>query len=152
MSSKRKATEEENPNKSISKKKIVEKNKKIAMSKSDKRYPESKDRDEIDESSKVADEVDELFGRITKVNQQKKERNEADCLIQNKERKQKEELAVKIKRAELESNQAQMIISPDPPVHRWDKESGLPVYKYTALKVGDGGGTPLCPFDCNCCF
>lgn len=44
------------------------------------------------------------------------------------------------------------IISPDPPVHRIDKETGLKVYKYAALKVGDGGGTPLCPFDCDCCF
>lgn len=44
------------------------------------------------------------------------------------------------------------IISPDPPVHRIDKESGLKVYKYAGLKVGEGGGTPLCPFDCDCCF
>mmetsp|Transcript_29405 Transcript_29405/g.54442 ORF Transcript_29405/g.54442 Transcript_29405/m.54442 type:complete len:180 (-) Transcript_29405:281-820(-) len=44
------------------------------------------------------------------------------------------------------------IISPNPPVHRFDQSTGLPVYKYTALLVGDGGGTPLCPFDCECCF
>lgn len=45
-----------------------------------------------------------------------------------------------------------LIISPNPAVHRFDKATGLPVYKYTALLVGDGGGTPLCPFDCACCF
>eukprot|EP01041_Mallomonas_annulata_P005901 gene5901-11913_t len=45
-----------------------------------------------------------------------------------------------------------VIISPDPPVHRYDKESGLPVYKAHLLLVGKGGGTPLCPFDCDCCF
>ena len=45
-----------------------------------------------------------------------------------------------------------VIISPNPPIHRWDKESGLPVYKCRALKTEDGGGTALCPFDCNCCF
>jgi hypothetical protein len=44
------------------------------------------------------------------------------------------------------------IISPDPPVHRVDAASGLPVYKAHLLKVGEGGGTPLCPFDCDCCF
>lgn len=44
------------------------------------------------------------------------------------------------------------IISPNPAVHRFDQATGLPVYKYTALLVGDGGGTDLCPFDCNCCF
>ena len=44
------------------------------------------------------------------------------------------------------------IVSPNPPVHRYDKATGLPVYKYTALLVGDGGGTSQCPFDCDCCF
>lgn len=44
------------------------------------------------------------------------------------------------------------IINPEAPVHRVDKESGLPVYKAHLLKVGEGGGTALCPFDCNCCF
>jgi hypothetical protein len=44
------------------------------------------------------------------------------------------------------------IISPDPPVERIDKESGLKVYKAHLLRIGEGGGTPLCPFDCDCCF
>ena len=44
------------------------------------------------------------------------------------------------------------IINPEAPVERIDPESGFPVYKAHLLKVGEGGGTPLCPFDCNCCF
>jgi hypothetical protein len=44
------------------------------------------------------------------------------------------------------------IINPEAPLHRVDKETGLPVYKAHLLRVGEGGGTPLCPFDCNCCF
>lgn len=44
------------------------------------------------------------------------------------------------------------IISPEAPLERIDAESGLPVYKAHLLKVGEGGGTPLCPFDCDCCF
>eukprot|EP01039_Chlorochromonas_danica_P007502 gene7504-8299_t len=44
------------------------------------------------------------------------------------------------------------IISPEAPLERIDAESGLPVYKAHILKVGEGGGTPLCPFDCDCCF
>ena len=47
---------------------------------------------------------------------------------------------------------AYTIISPEAPLERIDKASGLPVYKAHLLKVGDGGGTPLCPFDCDCCF
>lgn len=39
-----------------------------------------------------------------------------------------------------------------PSVHRWTSE-GLPVYKYFHLGMKqEDGGTPLCPFDCKCCF
>lgn len=44
------------------------------------------------------------------------------------------------------------IVSPDAPVERIDRASGYPVYKAHLLKVGEGGGTPQCPFDCVCCF
>lgn len=44
------------------------------------------------------------------------------------------------------------IISPEAPLERIDKETGLPVYKAHILRVGEGGGTALCPFDCDCCF
>jgi hypothetical protein len=44
------------------------------------------------------------------------------------------------------------IVNPEAPLERIDPESGLPVYKAHILKVGDGGGTALCPFDCACCF
>ncbi|CAE8713304.1 unnamed protein product [Polarella glacialis] len=29
---------------------------------------------------------------------------------------------------------------------------GMRIFKTHLLKVGDGGGTPQCPFDCDCCF
>ena len=29
---------------------------------------------------------------------------------------------------------------------------GLPIYDWDELRIGQGGGTDLCPFDCNCCF
>ncbi|BGP17709.1 hypothetical protein JCM10213_005289 [Rhodosporidiobolus nylandii] len=31
-------------------------------------------------------------------------------------------------------------------------EDGLPIYDTTELKIGLGGDTELCPFDCDCCF
>lgn len=37
-------------------------------------------------------------------------------------------------------------------VHRIDRASGFNVYKVHHLGIGRGGGTPLCPFDCRCCF
>jgi hypothetical protein len=31
-------------------------------------------------------------------------------------------------------------------------EDGLPIFTPKELKIGLGGDTDLCPFDCNCCF
>lgn len=31
-------------------------------------------------------------------------------------------------------------------------EDGLPIFSPKELKIGMGGGTDLCPFDCNCCY
>lgn len=53
---------------------------------------------------------------------------------------------------QLKSEYSKVIISPEAPIERIDLESGLPVYKAHLLRVGEGGGTNLCPFDCDCCF
>ena len=40
----------------------------------------------------------------------------------------------------------------NPQVHRYAAD-GLPVYKHFHLGMDQqDGGTPLCPFDCDCCF
>lgn len=31
-------------------------------------------------------------------------------------------------------------------------EDGFPIFTPNELKIGMGGGTDLCPFDCNCCY
>lgn len=42
------------------------------------------------------------------------------------------------------------IISIDP--IGYDEESGMKIYREDQLNLGKGGNTPLCPFDCDCCF
>ena len=37
-------------------------------------------------------------------------------------------------------------------VHRVDQRTGLNVFKAHHLGIGRGGYTPLCPFDCKCCY
>lgn len=37
------------------------------------------------------------------------------------------------------------------PARRLDKD-GWPIYTEEELKIGQGGDTELCPFDCDCCF
>ena len=36
--------------------------------------------------------------------------------------------------------------------YRVDQETGMKIYSASSLKIGQGGGTDLCPFDCQCCF
>ncbi len=40
----------------------------------------------------------------------------------------------------------------EPTPARFDSESGLNIYREADLRIGQGGGTADCPFDCNCCF
>jgi hypothetical protein len=102
-------------------------------------------------------EIDDLFGKLSK---KRSELQDAERDKPSAAKKIKGGMTV-IKSAEpemdstyglLTCNQAARIVSPDAPVHRFDRASGLPVYKAHLLKVGEGGGTPLCPFDCDCCF
>ncbi|KAH0479618.1 MAG: uncharacterized protein KVP18_001972 [Porospora cf. gigantea A] len=37
------------------------------------------------------------------------------------------------------------------PQRRLDTD-GWPIFSLEELNVGQGGGTDLCPFDCECCF
>ena len=101
----------------------------------------------IEVLKEVSQEIDDLFKSIKEKKIEKKEeslRKEAQDKLEYK----------KLKKLKAEKNTVPpgLIISPEAPIHRWDTESGLPVYKAHLLKVGEGGGTSLCPFDCDCCF
>ena len=90
-------------------------------------------------------EIDELFSSFRNA---KREKNEMQEISNKKNADQERKRLIAMKNKKKENR----IINPEAPVHRIDQSSGLPVYKAHLLKVGDGGGTPLCPFDCNCCF
>ena len=119
--------------------------------------------------TKASEEIDNLFGDL------KKNKNETKSVIAiEKSTKKRKELTddlnmdgistTKVTKARKEteegnqphgvikSNNPRIIISPEAPVERVDPESGYKVYKAHILKVGEGGGTDLCPFDCDCCF
>ena len=50
----------------------------------------------------------------------------------------------------IKPDNGMILPSPEAPLERM--QDGVAVYKAHLLKVGEGGGTPLCPFDCACCF
>ena len=98
----------------------------------------------------AVDDIDTMFNELAakqKKYKKKLELIEKEQLRIEKARIKEEQLA----KAGVVVNNGP-IINPDPPVHRYDSATGLPVYKAKLLKANEGGGTSLCPFDCNCCF
>lgn len=96
-------------------------------------------------------EIDDLFNTAKKAKVEAKVEEEealAAKPVKVKKVKKEESLPYGI----MKSDNGNVIVNPEAPLERIDPESGLPVYKAHLLKVGEGGGTPLCPFDCNCCF
>ena len=58
----------------------------------------------------------------------------------------------RVKHGLISIKEENIVQAPEAPLERIDTESGLPVYKAHLLKTMEGGGTELCPFDCDCCF
>ena len=98
---------------------------------------------------KDADAIDDMFSQAIK----KKRLNEQTAKAAQEEEEAREK---RYKQAAIEAKREAVLFTgnPDPKIHRWDKETGLPVYKYYDLRMGEAGSgfTPLCPFDCSCCF
>jgi len=117
------------------------------------------------------EDLDKLFAGVKERKRSKKsngeetedneEAKDEDKSRQSKDKKLKKKKQDSISTSDLEggalpygvlkSNIVQ-IVNPEAPVERVDPETGYRVYKAHLLKVGEGGGTPLCPFDCSCCF
>ncbi|XAR69264.1 hypothetical protein NMG60_11000791 [Bertholletia excelsa] len=97
-------------------------------------------------TKKSGNEIDEIFsGKKRKKTQQKKAEKPAgdDAGKQEKMKKKK-----KKKKSEEDGFM-------DPPSRpRKKTNDGLALYTEEELEIGraDAGGTPLCPFDCSCCF
>lgn len=98
--------------------------------------------------------IEDLFGELKRAKKEKQqqqikqiEEDRKSIKSESREGKQQSD-----KKASNRLKFLRTILSPEAPIERIDKETGYPVYKAHLLKVGEGGGTPLCPFDCDCCF
>ena len=94
-------------------------------------------------------DIDDLFNKLNRT--KKETKLKAEKLLMKEEKEAKRALQAS---QELVSEKGEKFRfkSPEAPLERYDRDSGLPVYKAHLLEVGGGGGTALCPFDCNCCF
>lgn len=106
-----------------------------------------------------ADGLDSIFGEFTSKRIAREEaqmaREEAEAVAAAAERKEAKRLKSGLVRDNVfgETYDPMALVDPQHArVHRVDNESGFNVYKAHHLGLGRGGGTPLCPFDCKCCF
>jgi hypothetical protein len=109
-----------------------------------------------------ADGIDDIFGGLAAAKQQARDRAAAAAAADAEAEAERAKAARRDARARRhverdsvfgEEYDPSMPINPmSARVHRFDNPSGLNVYKAHALGLGRGGGTPLCPFDCSCCF
>jgi hypothetical protein len=98
-------------------------------------------------------EIDTLFSTAKETKAKRKEENlESDAVTEKPAKRTRNADESDRPYGVMKSEIPGVIVNPEAPLERIDVESGLPVYKAHLLKVGEGGGTPLCPFDCNCCF
>jgi hypothetical protein len=141
--------------------------KKTKKSKNKKNKKKVKDKVEDVENVKVSDDedsdaddvdIDELFASakndkkaLRKLREQEEEEAE-EAAAEEFEAIERARASESANYGVIKSPNMPDIINPEAPVERIDPETGYPVYKAHLLKVGEGGGTPLCPFDCNCCF
>jgi hypothetical protein len=98
-------------------------------------------------------EIDTLFSTAKETKaKRKEEKTESDPATEKTAKRNRNTDESNRPYGVMKSEIPGVIVNPEAPLERIDVESGLPVYKAHLLKVGEGGGTPLCPFDCNCCF
>ncbi len=105
-----------------------------------------------------ASEIDEIFNQGKAAIREKK----LNCIETCKKQKAEEELKKVNPFRDVEENAARHKIKgkPAPPQWAWQDEvrpvrydnEGLPIYSLDSLRINQGGGTDLCPFDCFCCF
>jgi hypothetical protein len=102
----------------------------------------------------IPDNIDDIFLVLKKKKDEKIVENEIKSitetdprLSQSTERGKKKRLKAYADENSLDygiiksKGRKRSVLSPEAPLERIDKESGLPIYKAHLLKVGEGGGT-----------
>eukprot|EP00904_Undaria_pinnatifida_P003143 jgi/Undpi1/1282/HiC_scaffold_11.g04674.m1 len=94
--------------------------------------------------------IDDIFSGVKRLKEEKKE-EEAERVAKKKKMKE-----------EHKRRQANPFTGEGGSAKRWGwadevkpvrfDDEGLPIYTWESLRIGQGGGTELCPFDCDCCF
>ncbi|XP_058097185.1 uncharacterized protein C6G9.01c [Magnolia sinica] len=107
----------------------------------------------ISKKQKPGHEIEEIFKKKRK----KPEKTDPDPEISNTDQENMKKEKKKKKNNE-NSKKNKVSFKGDgpvdpPPRPRRKTQDGFTIYSAEELGIGkDSGGTPLCPFDCSCCF
>ncbi|KAF5940536.1 hypothetical protein HYC85_021703 [Camellia sinensis] len=100
-------------------------------------------------TEKPSNEIDEIFAR------KKRKKLEREKVEKRKENEAAKPDKLKEKKKKKVNKDSEESVFVDPPLQpRKRTNDGLTVYTEEELGIAntDAGGTPLCPFDCSCCF
>lgn len=109
---------------------------------------------------KSSNEIDEIFSGKKRKNPEKQKNDEAKETETNKpkslkkKKKSKEGKEERLRDQKSKEGKKERLTDP-PSKHRKRTEDGLNIYTEEELGISSSnaaGGTPLCPFDCECCF
>ncbi|KAI9087330.1 hypothetical protein K1719_030650 [Acacia pycnantha] len=97
---------------------------------------------------KQGSEIDEMFAGL------KRKKSEAEKTEKSDDVSKRPKKAKKNMKKSKVSAGVGDIIDPPPSRPRKTTEDGLAIYTEEELGINkaDAGSTPLCPFDCSCCF
>ncbi|MCD7447847.1 hypothetical protein HAX54_035778 [Datura stramonium] len=96
---------------------------------------------------KPGSEIDDIFAGKKRKKPEKQEKSNGDAVTEPKKLKRSKDKSSRIPKDGVLS---------EPPPRRSRKKTadGFTLYTEEELGIGrsNAGGTPLCPFDCDCCF
>jgi hypothetical protein len=97
---------------------------------------------------KAVNEIDEIFARKKRKKTDVKKTGKANEATKSTDKTKKKNDKKKPRRLD----ESEYVERPSRP--RKKTEDGLTIYTEEELGIskGDAGSTPLCPFDCSCCF
>ncbi|KAG9392148.1 Protein of unknown function DUF1764 eukaryotic [Carpediemonas membranifera] len=94
----------------------------------------------IEKKKARSDVIDDLFQKAKekkKIDREEKQKKEEKKIIDKEKKKEALEILTGVTAEDKK---------------RRETEEGYKIYSFDELKLGRGGDTPLCPFDCDCCF
>ncbi|XP_021683917.2 uncharacterized protein C6G9.01c [Hevea brasiliensis] len=96
---------------------------------------------------KPSNEIDEIFSGKKRKKPEKQKNDKANETESDKPK------SLKKKKKKTEEDKEGRLTDP-PSRHRKKTKDGLNIYTEEELGINhsNAGGTPLCPFDCDCCF